>query len=141
MGDEYNLYHLDGLYLTHTSIHIPIPPVYHTVFDLCMGRLDQGINGYDSQLSLDQYHRRSSLHKDDISMTQPTDARLEQLVNAIDQVIAEYSDFEPHSIAGILLSRVTLLMTMDPSVGKELVKYVWQQLDTIESANPGGMIP
>lgn len=74
-------------------------------------------------------------------MTQPTDQRLEEFVLALDEVIKQYPDFEAHNLAGILLSRVTLLMTMDPSVGKELVKYVWQQLDTIESANPGGMIP
>lgn len=74
-------------------------------------------------------------------MTQPTDQRLEQFVLALDEVIKQFEDFEAHNIAGILLSRVTLLMTMDPAVGKELLKYVWQQLDTIESANPGGMIP
>ena len=74
-------------------------------------------------------------------MTTPTDERLEEFVLALDQVIHQFPDFEAHNLAGILLSRVTLLMTMDPAVGKELVKYVWQQLDTIESANPGGMIP
>ena len=71
----------------------------------------------------------------------PTDERLEEFVLALDAVILQFEDFEAHNIAGILLSRVTLLMTMDPSVGKELVKYVWTQLDTIEQANPGGMIP
>jgi len=74
-------------------------------------------------------------------MTTPTDERLEEFVLALDRVIQQFPDFEAHNLAGILLSRVTLLMTMDPSVGKELLKYVWQQLDTIESANPGGMIP
>jgi hypothetical protein len=29
---------------------------------------------------------------------------------------------------------------MDPSVGKELLKYVWEQLDVIEQANPGSML-
>ena len=74
-------------------------------------------------------------------MTTPTDERLEEFVLALDQVIQEFPDFEAHNLAGILLSRVTLLMTMDPAVGKELLKYVCQQLDTIEQANPGGMIP
>ena len=55
-------------------------------------------------------------------MTQPTDERLEEFVLALDDVIKQFEEFEAHNIAGILLSRVTLLMTMDPSVGKELVK-------------------
>ena len=71
----------------------------------------------------------------------PSDDELEQLVNDLDLVIARYPAFGAHNIAGVLLSRVTLLMTMDPSVGKHLVKYVWEQLDTIEQANPGSMIP
>ena len=71
----------------------------------------------------------------------PSDVELEQLVEELDQVIARHPDFGAHNIAGVLLSRVTLLMTMDPSVGKHLVKYVWEQLDTIEQANPGNMRP
>ena len=47
----------------------------------------------------------------------------------------------PHNISAILLSRVTLLMTMDPTTGKGLLKYVWEQLDAIEQADPGSMIP
>jgi hypothetical protein len=74
-------------------------------------------------------------------MTNPSDERLEELVRALDLVIDEFKDFEAHNIAGVLLSRVTLLMTMDPSVGKHLCKYVWEQLDAIEQANPGSMIP
>jgi hypothetical protein len=71
----------------------------------------------------------------------PSDQRLEELVVELDRVIAQFQDFEAHSLAGVLLSRVTLLMTMDPSVGKHLLKYVWEQLDAIEQANPGSMIP
>ena len=71
----------------------------------------------------------------------PSDDELAQLVEELDQVIARHPDFGAHNIAGVLLSRVTLLMTMDPGVGKHLVKYVWEQLDAIESADPGSMIP
>ena len=74
-------------------------------------------------------------------MTKPSDERLEELVVELDRVIHQFQDFESHNIAGVLLSRVTLLMTMDPSVGKELLKYVWTQLDAIEQADPGSMIP
>ena len=70
-----------------------------------------------------------------------TDKELEELVDRIDNVIKDYSHCTNYSIAGVLLSRVTLLMTMDPDIGKGLVKYVWEQLDEIEQANPGGMIP
>jgi hypothetical protein len=53
-------------------------------------------------------------------------------------VIAEHQDkYPPHSIAGILLSRVTLLMISDPLVGKELLKFVWNKLDELEQSNPG----
>jgi len=74
-------------------------------------------------------------------MTKPSDQRLEELVQALDLVIHEFQDFEAHNLAGVLLSRVTLLMTMDPGVGKQLCKYVWEQLDAIEQADPGSMIP
>jgi hypothetical protein len=62
------------------------------------------------------------------------------LVDELDQVIVKYHDCQAHNIAGVLLSRVTLLMTMDPSVGKELVKYVWEKLDEIEQADPSNML-
>jgi len=37
----------------------------------------------------------------------------------------------------MLLSRVTLLMSTDPIVGKELLKFVWTKLDELEQSNPG----
>jgi hypothetical protein len=52
----------------------------------------------------------------------------------------QYSHCQPHEVAGALLSRITLLMTMDPAVGKHMLKFVWEKLDEIEQANPGGMI-
>ena len=61
------------------------------------------------------------------------------LVDQLDAVLLQYQDCEAHNVAGVLLSRFTLLMTMDPGVGKELVKYVWEQLDIIEQADPGSM--
>jgi len=70
-----------------------------------------------------------------------TEQDLEAFIRELDTVIFKYQDrFEAHSITGMLLSRCTLLMTMDPAVGKELLKYVWTQLDEIEQADPGSMI-
>jgi hypothetical protein len=69
------------------------------------------------------------------------DQRLEELVNKLDEVIAQFPEMAPHNISAVMLSRITLLMTMDPSTGKELLKYVWTQLDEIEQADPGSMIP
>jgi hypothetical protein len=69
-----------------------------------------------------------------------TDEQLESMVHQLDAVIKQFPDCEAHNIAGVLLSRFTLLMTMDPTVGKHLVKYVWEQLDEIESADPGSML-
>ena len=66
---------------------------------------------------------------------------LEEFIAKLDQVIEQFPDMAPHNISALLLSRVTLLMTMDPSTGKELLKYVWMQLDEIEQADPGSMIP
>jgi orotate phosphoribosyltransferase-like protein len=70
-----------------------------------------------------------------------SDERLVEFVTALDDVIKQFEDFEAHNIVGVLLSRVTLLMTMEPELGKQLLKYVWEQLDAIESADPGSMIP
>jgi hypothetical protein len=71
-----------------------------------------------------------------------TEQDLEEFITDLDQVIFKYQDrFEAHNITGMLLSRVALLMTTDPAVGKELLKYVWTQLDEIEQADPGSMIP
>jgi len=69
------------------------------------------------------------------------DGRLEELVAKLDEVIQQFPEMMPHNISAILLSRVTLLMTMDPTTGKGLLKYVWEQLDAIEQADPGSMIP
>jgi hypothetical protein len=64
-----------------------------------------------------------------------------EIVERIDSVIMDYQGvLAPHNIAGVLLSRVTLLMTMDPATGKGLLQYVWEKLDEIEQANPGNMI-
>lgn len=71
---------------------------------------------------------------------QPSDEDIDQMVDDIDQVIFARPGWAAHNLAGVLLSRVTLLMTMDPAVGKELVKYVWEKLDEIEQADPGNML-
>lgn len=68
------------------------------------------------------------------------DAELDTLIDQLDAVLLQYSHCQPHEVAGALLSRITLLMTRDPAVGKHMLQYVWQKLDEIEQANPGGMI-
>jgi len=69
-----------------------------------------------------------------------TDAELDTLINQLDAVLLQYNHCPAHEVAGALLSRITLLMTMDPSVGKHMLKFVWEKLDEIEQANPGNMI-
>ena len=64
------------------------------------------------------------------------ESTMNSLVDDIDAILLKYPDEAAHNLAGILLSRVTLLMTMDPRTGKELVRYVWEKLDEIEQANP-----
>lgn len=73
-------------------------------------------------------------------MTQMKDSELDELINQLDSVLMQYQHCPAHEVAGALLSRITLLMTMDPSVGKHMLKFVWEKLDEIEQANPGGMI-
>jgi hypothetical protein len=69
------------------------------------------------------------------------DAVIEQLVDDIDQVIKGYEgSLNAIDVSGVLLSRVTLLCTMQPEIGKGLVRFVWEKLDEIEQANPGNMI-
>jgi len=66
---------------------------------------------------------------------------INSLVDEIDIVIKGFEGpLNAVDVAGVLLSRVTLLMTMHPEIGKGLVRYVWEKLDEIEQANPGGMI-
>ena len=59
------------------------------------------------------------------------DADLIEFLTKLDTIIAQ-SSFEPHIIAAMLLSRVTHLTSEDPTVGKQLVQYVLDQLDQIE---------
>jgi hypothetical protein len=73
-------------------------------------------------------------------MTQMKDSELDTLIDQLDTVLMQYQHCQPHEVAGALLSRITLLMTMDPAVGKHMLKFVWEKLDEIEQANPGGMI-
>ena len=73
-------------------------------------------------------------------MTHMTDAELDTLINQLDSVLTQYTHCPAHEVAGALLSRITLLMTLDPSVGKGMLKYVWEKLDEIEQADPNSMI-
>ena len=65
------------------------------------------------------------------------DHRLDELVRDLDLLIMSYDDFESHNIAGVLLSRVTLLMSEDTETGKALLKFVWERLDELGQSNPG----
>jgi hypothetical protein len=66
---------------------------------------------------------------------------INQLVDDIDQVIKGYEgSLNSVDVSGVLLSRVTLLCTMHPEIGKGLVRFVWEKLDEIEQANPGNML-
>jgi hypothetical protein len=66
------------------------------------------------------------------------DKTIEDFINDLDLLILQYQDsFANHNIAGMLLSRVTLLMSTDAAVGKELLKFVWNKLDELEQSDPG----
>ena len=66
------------------------------------------------------------------------DEDIVSFINDLDELIMKYQDvFAAHNISGMLLSRITLLMSTDPSVGKELLKFVWNKLDELEQSNPG----
>jgi hypothetical protein len=64
------------------------------------------------------------------------DANIIEFLEQLDTIIAN-SKFEPHIIAAMLLSRVTHLTSEDPTVGKQLVQYVLDQLDQIERGTKG----
>ena len=67
--------------------------------------------------------------------------QLIELGDRVDSLIMEYTDeLEAYEVAGMLLGRVIALMTMEPDVGKHMLKYTWEQLDIIEQARPGDMI-
>lgn len=67
----------------------------------------------------------------------PNDEELSDLVDSIDDLLLDYKDMGAHNLAGVLLSRVVLLVQHDPALGKDLVRYVWERLDQIEQDNPG----
>ena len=69
-----------------------------------------------------------------------TDEDLIKMVDEFDEIIKQYPHCSAHAISGVLLSRVTLLMAMDPATGKELLRFVWEKLDEIEQADPNNMI-
>ena len=63
-----------------------------------------------------------------------------KMVHDLDEVINKHSEFEAHNIAGVLLSRVVLLMQDNPTIGKDLVRYVWERLDDIDQGDIGNML-
>jgi hypothetical protein len=67
--------------------------------------------------------------------------RLIELGDRVDELILEYTDdLEAYEVAGMMLGRVIALMTMEPDIGKHMLKYTWEQLDIIEQARPGDWI-
>ena len=71
-------------------------------------------------------------------MTLPDEEELHELVEKLDELLHDYAFMREHNLAGVLLSRVVLLTQSDPALGKDLVRYVWEQLDGIEQSRPGG---
>lgn len=65
-----------------------------------------------------------------------SDEELLKIVNALDDVMLAFPHVPNHNLAGILLSRVTLLMQTDPKTGKDLLRYVWEKLDELEQSDP-----
>jgi hypothetical protein len=66
------------------------------------------------------------------------DPDIVSFISELDELIMKYGDvLAAHNISAMLLSRITLLMSEDPSVGKELLKFVWNKLDELEQSNPG----
>ena len=66
------------------------------------------------------------------------DQEVLNFVKDLDELILKYQDtFSAHNITGMLLSRVTLLMSTDTITGKELLQFVWTKLDELEQTNPG----
>ena len=68
------------------------------------------------------------------------DDALLDFVNRVDEAILDNEHMGNHNLAGALLSRVVLLMQTDPALGKDLVRYVWEKLDEIDSAKPGDFL-
>jgi len=61
-----------------------------------------------------------------------------EFVSELDTLILKWQEkYPPHNMTGILLSRITLLMTQDPTTCKELLKFVWEKMDDLEQSNPG----
>jgi hypothetical protein len=72
---------------------------------------------------------------------QEKEVYIDALVEDMDSLIRQYEGMlNAIDVTGVLLSRVTLLCTTHTEIGKGLVRFVWEKLDEIEQANPGGMI-
>jgi len=71
-------------------------------------------------------------------MQLPDEDELHDLVDRIDEALHDYNYIGAHNLAGVLLSRVVLLVENEPALGKDLVRYVWERLDEIEQNKPGG---
>ena len=65
---EHRLYYMDGLYTAQSAVYLSLSLVHVPVLNICMGRMDKRINGYDSQLLANCNDRCNSLHQDDNSM-------------------------------------------------------------------------
>lgn len=71
-------------------------------------------------------------------MQLPNEEELHEIVDRLDEILHDYKELGTHNLAGVLLSRVVLLMEDQPALGKDLVRYVWEQLDRLEQENLGG---
>lgn len=69
----------------------------------------------------------------------PQDEEIVDIVNAIDAILEEHvASIGPANLCSILLSRIVLLSHHEPSMGKDLIRYVWERLDEIEQNNTPG---
>jgi len=72
------------------------------------------------------------------NLNKNNDQQIVEFLRGLDDLIMEQQDnFSAHELSGMMLSRITLLMSNDLTVGKELLKFVWDKLDELEQSNPG----
>jgi hypothetical protein len=134
------LLHHHGPYSAHTTTAYSVSYLDHWLHHVRLGIVDQAKFWYVGQLLPAGKYRHYWTCQDAMSLLNK-DPWIDQLIEDIDQLLKTYEpQLNAIDLAGVLLSRVTLLCTMYPQVGKGLVRFVWEKLDEIEQANPGGMI-
>lgn len=65
---------------------------------------------------------------------------IDELVARMDVLLLEYEHLGAHRVSGAILSRVILMLTLEPEVGKGLMKWCWERFDEIEEGDPGSWL-